>query len=146
MGAGSSEGVLGTGTSITFGTSAWTAQITSLAQSGRSRPAIKTSHLGTPDTTGTGSDTFQGGVLVDEGSIDIGYNFRPGAAGARPPIGGSAETITIEFDSTEVTGAQAAFSGFFTDDGWDAPHEDNMTGSGTVKISGAVTYTAAASA
>jgi hypothetical protein len=106
--------------------------------------------MGTPGTNGVGYDTYVPGQLIDNGSIDIGYNFRPGAVAVRPPFDPGtnvmAESITIEFDSTYDTGAQAVFSGFFTDDGWDAPLEDNMTGQGTIKISGEVTWIAAADA
>jgi hypothetical protein len=108
--------------------------------------------MGTPSTTnGVGYDTFEPGRITDNGSIDVGYNFRPGASDARPSFDdGTSSTlidaITIEFDSTHDTGALCAFNGFFTDDGWDAPNEDNMTGSGTIKIDGIVQWTAAASA
>ncbi len=145
MPSGTSEGVLGTGTILTLATSNWSAELTSIGQSGRSRPAIKTSHLGSVSTTGSGVDSFVPGGLVDEGSINVGFNFRPGVEAARPPMGAREEVVEIEFDSTEVNGAKASFSGFFTEDDWEGPLENNMTGSGTIKIAGAVSYTAAAS-
>ena len=139
------EGILGTGSTITFAETSFAAEITSMAQSGISRPAIKVSHFGSVNTNGVGSDAFVPGCLADQGSLDIGYNFRPGVATDRPSFTNGAELVTIEFASTHETGALVSFSGFFTDDGWDAPFEDNMTGSGTIKISGDVAYTAAAS-
>jgi hypothetical protein len=146
MPTGSSEGVLGTGTTITFATTAFTGQMTNLSQSGKSRPMIKTTHMGTPDTTGTGSDTFQPGLIVDEGTIDFAYHYRPSSGGATSrPVFAAMETITIEFDSSHDTGAQAVFQGAVSDDSWDAPNEDNMTGAGTIKISGAIAWAAAAS-
>lgn len=125
---------IGTGTSITFGTSGFTGEIIGVAQSGIERPAIPTSHLGT-----TSSHTFMPGDLVDEGEVTLEVAYNPNT---QPPIRGAAETITITFPvpSGSSNGATAQFSGFCTGWDWNAPLEEKMVANVTIKISGTVTW------
>lgn len=126
----------GTGATIAFGTSSYSADILSINGSGITRPSIDTSHMGSTVRT------FIPGDLVDNGTVEVEIIFDPDD---QPPISAAAETITIEFNSPETTGAQAAGSGFVTDWEFGAPLEDKMTGTYTIKWAGAVTWTDATS-
>jgi hypothetical protein len=128
---------LGTGASIAFGTSTFTANIVSMTVDGIERPAIDTSHLGT-----TTSRTFIPGDLVDEGSVTLEIQFDPSLA--EPPKKGAAETVTISFALTGAgtTKATRAFTAFVTAFDFGVPLDELMTGSVTLKISGNVTVTA----
>lgn len=122
---------LGTGTSISFGTSNFTANILSIDGQELSRVSVQTSHLGTTDY-----HTFIPGKLVDPGGVDIEIQFDPDDF---PPIDEDTETITVSFG----TGGSWAASGFATGFTWGAPLEDMMTGTLTVKFSGPITPTPA---
>lgn len=126
---------VGTGTTISFGTSSFSAEILNVNQSGISRPSIKTSHM-----TTTSSDTFMPADLVDEGEVTLDFAFNPNN---QPPIRGAAETITITFPipTGSSNGATAVFSGFCTGWEWTDPLEDKMTASATLKVSGTVVWT-----
>lgn len=118
---------VGTGVTITFGTSGFTASVMSISHNGISRPVVKTSHLGT-----TTADTFMPGDLYDAGEVKLSIQFDPAAT--KPPIAGAAETITIDFGTPTI-----AFSGFVTDWGYEVPLEELMTAEITIKASGAIT-------
>lgn len=125
----------GTGASVTFGTSGFTANITAISHDGIERVSIPTSHLGT-----TTAHTFIPGDLFDPGELTLdlqhdGDNY--------PPIDQAAETITVIFPlgSGESTAARWAFSGFATGYNYSIPLEDLMTGQLTVKASGDITDT-----
>lgn len=126
----------GQGTTITFGTSSFTANVMSISVDGVERPAIDTSHLGT-----TTSRTFIPGDLVDEGSVTLAIQYDPDS---EPPKKGALETVTITFplSTGATTAASRAFSAFVT--GFDAGVEMDalMTGNVTIKVSGNVTVTA----
>lgn len=126
---------LGTGASITFGTSGFTANITAINGQPITRPAIKTSHLGT-----TTADTFIPGDLYDPGGVQCEIQFDPDDF---PPVSGAVETITVTFPlgAGGSVAAKWAFSGFMTDFSYGVPLEELMTGSFTLKASGAITPT-----
>ena len=126
---------LGTGLSLTFGTSGFTANLLSVNGQDISRPAIQTTHLGT-----TTAHTFIPGDLYDPGGVEIEFQFDPDDY---PPIDQPAETITVTYplSSGGTTAANWAASGFMTDFSWGAPLEELMTGSATLKLSGAITPT-----
>ncbi len=121
---------VGTGTSIVFGTSSFSAEILSLNGSDISRPDVDTTHLGT-----TGYKTYMPGDLVEGGTLDMEFAFDPDS---QPPIAGAAETITITFPmpSGGSTAATLAFSGYINTWSWSGPLEERMTGSATVKVDG----------
>ena len=127
---------VGTGTTIVFGTSAFSADITSLKASGISRDSYETTHMGT-----TGAMTKSPKNLTDEGGIDIEFSFDPDN---QPPISGVTETVTITFPmpSGGTTAATLIGSGFVTDWEWSAEVEEKMTGSATVTWAAAPTWTA----
>jgi hypothetical protein len=135
---------IGTGTTITFGTSGFAAELTSVKMSGISRAIIETSHLATPAaTTGTiGSKTFLAGKLSDPGELAIEGHFD---ADLEPPVEGDPETITITFPLAdgESTASSWSFSGQMTNYEFGAPLEDKMTFTATVKAVGPITVTEA---
>lgn len=122
---------VGTGTTIGFGTSSFTAEITNVGLDGITRPSIDTSHMSSTERT------FIPGDLVDHGSVQVDINFDPDD---QPPIAGAAETVTITFPS----GATLVGSAFCTD--WSAavPLEEKMTASFTLKWADEPTWTDAA--
>jgi hypothetical protein len=126
----------GTGTTIVFGTTGFTADILSLTPSGRERGEYETTHMGT-----TGSKTWSPVKLIDEGSLDMAYNFD---ADYEPPIKLAPETVTITFPipAGSSTGATLVGSGFLTGDSWSSELEEKMTGGATLRWAGPVTWTA----
>ena len=126
----------GTGGSITFGTSGFTANISNINWDGIERVSIPTSHLGT-----TTAHTFIPGDLYDPGEISLDIQFDPDNF---PPINSAAETITVNFplSSGGSTAADWEATGFCTGASNVVPLEALMTGTITLKISGAITATA----
>lgn len=126
----------GTGASITFGTSGFTANLTAINGEGIERASIETTHLGT-----TTARTFMGGDLFDPGNVSLELQFDPDN---KPPFTGASETITVTFplSSGGSTAATWAASGFVTGFDYGAPLEELMTGTMTVKLSGDITVTA----
>jgi len=127
---------VGTGTTITFGTSGFSADILSISSGGFTREAYETTHMGT-----TSDMTFEPKKLVDNGSLDIEFAFDPDA---QPPIGGATETVTITFPlpTGGLTAATLVGSGFITDFSFSAEVEERMTASATLKWAAGVTWTA----
>ena len=122
---------LGTGSTIDFGTSSYSAALMSVSWSGITRPAVKTSHMGS-----TVADAFIVGDFYDAGEIQATFQF-DGTAAKQPPIGGVAEIITIVVaGDTGVSSWRA--TGFISDTSWDGPLEDLMIVSCTIKTTGAI--------
>lgn len=133
---------IGTGTSIGFGTSGFDAEVTAIKHGGISRNIVETSHLGTPSAQADtiGSKTFLAGKLSDPGEITIEGHHD---ADLLPPIEADAETITITFPkaSDEATATTWSFLGQMTSYEYNAPLEDKITFSATVKAVGPITVT-----
>jgi hypothetical protein len=133
---------IGTGATITFGTSSWAASIVSMNHSGMDRPSIPTSHLGT-----TVWNTFVAGDLTDPGELEIEYQADTSSVASTgtkyPPIAKVAETVTVTLPTTATSGnATFAGSGFVTScSPFTIPLEELMVGSCTVKFAGAITRT-----
>lgn len=121
---------IGTGSTVTFGTSGFTADILSVNISGITREAIQTSHMGT-----TLDHTFMMADLVDNGTLELECAW---VAGMIPPIltNAAMETVTVSFAGSASTWS---FSCGNTDLGIVVPLEDKMTATLTFKISGAIT-------
>ena len=127
---------IGTGTTITFGTSGFTAQLNEVNWDGIERGAVDSTHMGTTDAR-----TFIPTTLYDPGEIELEVAFDGDDA---PPIGGAVETITVEFakkNSGSANGARWAANGFVTGFQVTVQLEDKMMGTMTVKLSGAITFT-----
>jgi hypothetical protein len=123
---------IGTGTTVVFGTSGFSADIIDLTPPGWSRESIDTSHKGTADN----AKTFKGSLLTDYGEMVMECAFNPATT---PPMtsGNAAETITITFPDSGA--ATWAFSGFMVGYEPSEPLEDRATVTVTVKVTGKVT-------
>ena len=121
---------IGTGSTVTFGTSAFTADIIGINLSGVTRETVNTSHMAT-----TSAHTFMLVDLVDNGELSLEVAY---VASLVPPILTNApmETCTIVW-----AGHATTWSFSCGNTGFDAgaPLEDKMTGTLTFKISGAIT-------
>lgn len=124
----------GTGTTIVFGTSGFTADIESISLSGIERESIPTSHLGTVDW-----QTFMPADLADPGESSLNFQFDPADADDIP-INAAAETITI----TWPDGTTRECSGFIRS-GPEVTAEFNqkMMASAVIKWTGTPTWTPA---
>ncbi len=131
---------VGTGTTISFGTSGFNAYILEEGGPGLSRVSVETTHMGT-----TGGKTFRPGDLYDGGELSLTVAFDPSIS---PPMlaGEQPETITVTWPipAALTTGAIWSFSGFMTAYNPTAPIEDKMTATVTIKITGNVSLTPAA--
>lgn len=125
---------LGTGASIAFATSAFSAELTAINGSGMSRASIDTTHLGN-----TPAMTFQPGDLVDYGEFEIEIHLNPNN---QPPIDQPKETVTITFPlfAGDTTPATWAASAFMTNFDFTIPLEDKMVATATIKVDGIVTF------
>lgn len=117
--------IIGTGTTITFGTSTgFTPDVIAFGQMASwERPAIETSHMGTVSW-----HSFAPGELVDPGECQMTIAFQ---ASEVPPITAVPETITITFQGGTISG-----SGFITSYTPNAPLEERMTADITIKWTG----------
>jgi len=136
---------VGTGLSLTFSTSGYSAEVIDVAWNGISRNSIETSHMGTAAAgAGTfGNRTFIPGHLSDPGELRVTVHFNPDTL---PPIDATAETVTLTYDESggDTSGATWSATGFVTGFEMAAPLDDKMTADVTVKLSGNVTRTAGA--
>ena len=130
---------VGTGAALTL--DSFTANILSINHSGVERESVPTSHLGT-----VAARTFLEGDLYDPGEFEIEYQVDtedPNNAAAKPPYDGAAATVTVKMPlkSGDSTAAQVSASGFVTSASPFAIElEGLITGSLTVKLSGALTW------
>jgi hypothetical protein len=129
----------GHGATLGLGTSTWeaNAKIISITPGEVAREALPTSDLST-----SANMTFIPADLQDNGEVSIEFYHNDSIA---PPFA-AAETITITYPVGvgQATAPIASFSGFFT--GYtpgQAVSGEVRRGSGRIKITGAVTYTAA---
>ena len=99
----------GTGATITFGTSAFTAEIVDIKRTPRKRDAIETTYLGT-----TGSRTYIPSTLWEPGEYDLTVHFNPDVRYAEATTG---ETVTVTFPviGSNATPSTDASQGFVTE-------------------------------
>ncbi len=121
--------VLGTGTTVVFGTSAFSANLLSLTGPNEERVSVDATHMASTTME------FIPGELVDGGDADLELEFDGAFA---PPISGATETITIDYGG-EGTGKKYTFSAFITAVSPTIPLEDRMTATVSLKVTGAVT-------
>ncbi|MCP5017109.1 MAG: hypothetical protein GY938_17835 [Ketobacter sp.] len=121
---------VGTGTTIAFATSTFTAEVMNINGSDISREDIETSHMGT-----TGYKTYIPSKLVDGGTVDLEIAFDPDD---QPPVSGASEVITVTFPTPSggSSGAKVVFTGYVNTWTWTDPLEEKMTASLTVKVDG----------
>ncbi len=129
---------IGTGTSITFVTSAFDAEFLSVDWSGISRGSVDSSHLLTVDWR-----TFIPTDLVDPGTLQLEMAFDPSD---EPPLHDDIEDIIVTFPIPTglTTPADWHGDGFMTDFEFGVPLEEKMTATSSLKMSGEIFFTAAA--
>lgn len=131
---------VGTGLTVTFGTSGFSAYLLDFGGPKVGRAAVDTTHYAT-----TGGRTFRPGDLYDGGEITLEVAFDPDLT---PPMLAQEqpETITVTWPlpSGKSTAASWSFSAFLTNYEPKAPLEDRMTASLTLKITGSITRNASA--
>jgi len=140
MAVGGNAVDVGTGTTITFGTSGYSANIESVSWSGLTRNEVDTTHMGSAEANNFGGRSFISGDLVDAGELAIVVQYNPDTD---PPIDAAAETITVTWPKygDDASAANWACSGFLTNFEINDPLEDKMTATATVKFTGSVTIT-----
>jgi hypothetical protein len=125
----------GTGTTITFATSAFTAEVIDIQHPELSRESLETTHLGT-----TTAKTFQPSKLHDPGECSITVHHDP-ADEASDLIGEDPEVITITYplESGQSTAATKVFTGFVTSVGGESMKVGELMQTKlTIKITGPV--------
>lgn len=120
--------LIGTGTTITFNTSA-IAEILDVTPPGMSRESIQSSHMGT-----TTAHTFLPSKLYDGGELQLDLAFDPKYA---IPFNGVVAACVITFPDSSAT--KWTFDAFITGYEPTDPLEDRMTASLTLKVTGTVT-------
>lgn len=121
----------GTGTTLTFGTSSLSLELTSIQLNGRQRVSLETTHLGT-----TGHKTFTPGELIDAGGSTIEFYF-DGTQDIGTQIAADPETLTFTWPNGDTS---FAVSGFAIEDGKSGISVDTlMTGTMELKFTGAPT-------
>lgn len=122
---------VGTGSTLSFGTNTtFLPELLSVEFSGRGREAINSSHMGT-----SSAHTFIPASLVDNGTITATFHH-DGTDDFATMISSAAEDVTVKWGAAAVSWA---CSGFVTEVSAQAPLEDKMTASITIKCTGAVT-------
>ena len=125
---------VGTGTTIVFATSGFSAEIISVSLSDISRAEVDVTHMSST------VKSFMPGDLVNWGSVEMEILFDPDTI---PPIDQAAESVTVTFPipSGKSAGATAVGSAFLTKASGTIPLEDAMKMTCTLKWAGAVTFT-----
>ncbi len=118
---------ISTGSTIIFAT-LYFGKITSMSYSGATRPSVDITNFGTSTQR-----EFMPGDLYDPGQLSVTAHFD---ATQLPPIGDAAETITINFPTIATGSAVWEGTGFMIDASWEAPLEDVMVGTFTLKFDG----------
>ncbi len=126
---------VGTGATITFGTSGFSASIISMEWGGLTREDVDTTHLGT-----TTAMTYIPGDLYDPGDLTITFQYDPDT---QAPITAAAETITITYPipsglSSGATHAGTGYINSFTPGSLTV--DELMEAEAVVKFSGAISF------
>jgi hypothetical protein len=128
----------GTGTTVAFGTSSFTAEILNIQQQGgAAREALPTSHLGT-----TLWKTFKPSQLKDGGTYTLTVHYD---GDQDPPVAGAPETVTITYPlvAGQTNEGTRAFSAFITEATVGTiENESIIVMQITLKVTGAITDTA----
>lgn len=121
----------GYGITVTFA-SGFLAEITGTTPNEITRESIDTTHT----TTADGAMTFIPSDLIDYGELSVELNFDEGQT---PPIDSAPESVVINFPS----GTTWTFTGFLTSYSAEAPIDDRMTATATIKATGKITIAGA---
>lgn len=132
---------VGTASTVTFGTSGYSANIENVDWSGMERAAFETTHMSTtlPGANQIGGKTFIPSKFADPGEITLEVQYNPQT---NPPLNGVAETITIGWPlvSGDSTAASWACSGFLRSFRITDPHDGKMMATAVVKLSGNISF------
>ena len=123
--------IAGTGTTITFGTSGFSANLLSIGGISMERGSLQTSYMGT-----SADHTFIPLSLTDNGEVEIEFEFN---GDDDPPISDAAETVTIDVGGQGV-GFKPSCTAFMTNYSASVPLEDKCTATATLKVSGDWTW------
>ncbi len=118
---------VGTGISIAF-SNGFLAEILNVADQGMERASIDATHMGSTEMA------FLPGSLPNWGQLECELAFDPDT---KPPLTGAAETVTITYPN----GTTWARSGFLTGFQYQAPLEERMTATASIKFTGDLTVT-----
>jgi hypothetical protein len=133
---------VGTGTTVTFGTSGYSANLENVDWSGIDREAFPTTHMGTTQAGANqfGGKTFLPSKFADPGEITLEVQFNPQT---NPPVHGVAETITVTWPQVtgDSTAASWACSGFVRSFRVSDPHDGKMMATIVAKLTGVATMT-----
>ena len=127
----------GTGATITFATSAYTAEWLDIQLPDTARDPLETTHLGT-----TTAKTFQPAKLYDPGEVSVTVHHDPSLALL---ISSVAEVITVTYplETGESTAATAVFTGFVTGQGGETFKVGELIATKLkIKVTGAIAFTA----
>jgi hypothetical protein len=128
---------LGTGTTIAFATSAFTAELLSLRWVGIGRPALPVPHMATPPAGANafGNRPFLKGKIVDPGSVELVVHFN---ADTNLPITHAPELVTILWppDIPALSFPAYVGTGFVTQWGLVDSLDEAMIATMTLKWSG----------
>lgn len=124
---------VGTQTTVTFGTSSFSAQITAVNGQAFERAVLDASHMG------LAANAYRlkvPGDLIDAGGFTASILFDPNS---QPPINAAPETITVTFPipAGGSSGATLAGTGFVSSWTWTAPLDELMSAEMTIVWSGA---------
>jgi hypothetical protein len=119
----------GTGATITFGTSTFAAELLDLSWDGRTRDALKSTHMGT-----TGSHTYIPADLVDGGEVTATFHFNC-TDNTATLLSAVAEMVTVGWAS----GRSWAASMFCTEITASSKIGEVMQQTAKFKVSGAIT-------
>lgn len=117
----------GHGTTISFGTSGFSAPLLAIGGLSIERDAIDTTTMAT-----TTAKSYMPADLYDGGTLDLTVEYDGSDS---PPIAGATETITINWGGS---GNTSVFSGFVTGFTPSAATGERMEASMTVKVTGAI--------
>ncbi len=118
---------VGTGISIAFATG-FLAEILNVADQGMERASIDASHMGSAQME------FLPGQLQNWGQLECEIAFDPDS---KPPLDAAAEVVTITYPN----GTTWARTGFMTGFQYQAPLEERMTATASIKFTGDLAVT-----
>ena len=138
------EGISGYGATLKFtnGTSTTTiAQVTKIGNSGTGMTDID---ISTMDSTSKWRSFVPG--MKDAGQIDVEFNFEDANETALLAIIGTTGTWTIQVNDSTATGgtsgSKLSWSGYAKPPTLDVPFDDKISGTMSIKLTGAPSYTA----
>ncbi|KKL27192.1 hypothetical protein LCGC14_2387670 [marine sediment metagenome] len=121
-------GTKGTGTTVTFGTSAFAAELLDVSGPNVTRESLDITHMGT-----TEAREFVEATLYDGGEVTFTLQYD---VDDTPPQSGATETVTIAFAGT----GNVNFSGFLTSFSVTAAIDEIMQATMGFKVTGAVAW------